>query len=97
MTLSACGIICEECPFFGKECQGCHAVEGRPFWASEHLPEGHCPIHQCSVDKKGYVNCGGCSDLPCNIFYELKDPSVTKEEHLKGIEKRRDTLRSFIN
>jgi len=88
MILSACGIICDECEFYNKTCTGCINVKGSPFWAIEMLPAKVCPMYDCSVNKKGLRNCGGCSELPCDLYRSMKDPNSTDEEHLKSISVR---------
>ena len=93
MILSACGLICDECEFFNKTCTGCIKVKGSTFWAVEMLPARVCPMYDCSVNKKGYTNCGECSDLPCKIFLEMKDPKSTEEEHQQSIKTRVSLLR----
>jgi hypothetical protein len=87
-TLSACGIICEECHFHGKECKGCDEIKGKIFWAIHVSKRGVCPIYECAVERKKYSNCAECIDLPCKIYFAIKDPSMTDEEHKKGIERR---------
>lgn len=85
MDLSTCGLICNECPSYGKECNGCRAVEGKPFWALEMMPDKTCPLYRCAVNERKYADCGGCAELPCKMFLEMKDPSSTDEEHRQGI------------
>lgn len=91
--ISACGLECDTCEFFGKNCEGCHAVKGRPFWTVEHMGGNPCPLYACAVETKGLPSCGPCADLPCKTFREMKDPNSTDEEHLKGIQKRVARLR----
>lgn len=93
MNISVCGLVCNECQFFEGACQGCYAVEGKTFWAGEVMPEKVCPIFDCAINEKKYINCGDCSDLPCNIFNELKDPNITEEEHEKSLKTRTKTLK----
>lgn len=88
MKISACGLICDECPFFGKECGGCYKVEGRTFWAIDAIPSGVCPLFNCSVNQRKYKSCGDCNELPCKTFLEMKDPNITEVEHHISIEKR---------
>ena len=88
MILSACGLICNECEYFGNKCDGCIAVNGSTFWAKEMMPSKVCPMYDCSVNKKGFKNCGSCSELPCSIFLGMKDPNSTDEEHRKSISER---------
>jgi hypothetical protein len=94
MLLSACGLRCDECEFFGKQCAGCHAIKGQTFWAMEMMPDKTCPLYQCSVNKKGYKDCGDCSELPCKMFREMKDPNSTEEEHQRMLKVRTDLLKA---
>jgi hypothetical protein len=93
MLLSACGLVCDECEFFGKECNGCHAVAGQSFWALEMMPNKTCPLYHCAVNEKGFNNCGACTELPCKTFREMKDPNSTEEEHQQSLILRVDRLR----
>jgi len=94
MTLSACGLICDKCEVYNISCFGCHSVKGSPDWAKEMMPSGICPLYDCTVNTKGYKNCGGCSELPCRLFLEMKDPNVSEEEHLSSIAERVERLHS---
>jgi hypothetical protein len=94
MILSACGLKCDECEFYGKNCAGCLNVKGSTFWAKEMMPDKVCPLYDCSVNRKKYSNCGGCSELPCKMFREMKDPNSTEEEHQKSIGMRVAALTS---
>ncbi|MBI5218498.1 MAG: DUF3795 domain-containing protein [Bacteroidia bacterium] len=89
---SVCGIICDECKFYKKECQGCYQQKGTPFW-TQYVEEKVCVLYDCCVSKKNYNNCGKCTDLPCNLFKNLRDPETSEEEHLKGIETRVQRLK----
>jgi hypothetical protein len=93
MILSACGLICNECEFFNKTCTGCIEVKGSTFWAKEMMPDKVCPLYDCSVNQKGFRNCGDCSELPCKMFREMKDPNSTEEQHQQSIITRVATLR----
>ena len=84
-VLSACGLICSECEFFEKQCNGCHAVSGQTFWALEHMPTKICPLYDCAVNKHNFRVCGDCPEVPCNMFREMKDPSSSDEEHRQGL------------
>ncbi len=92
--ISACGLICDECRFFQKECKGCFVIKGQTFWAKEMMPDKTCPLFNCSVNQKGFNDCGDCSDLPCEMFREFKDPDSTEDEHIEGLQKRIDILKS---
>lgn len=94
MILSACGLICDECSFYGKECNGCMAVKGQTFWAKEMMPNHTCPLFNCSVNEKGFRSCGDCEELPCRLFREMKDPNSTEEEHQLSLVERVDRLKA---
>jgi hypothetical protein len=86
-----CGLYCASCQFFGKNCQGCGYVEGKPFWTEEYHIEV-CPIYNCSVNQKHLEHCGSCDELPCEIFLELKDPNMSDEEFQHSLNERQDNL-----
>jgi hypothetical protein len=46
------------------------------------------------VNIKKYKNCGACSELPCKLFFDMKDPNSTEEEHQKSIGTRINLLRA---
>jgi hypothetical protein len=94
MILSACGLLCDECEFYNKTCTGCINVKGSTFWAKEMMPSKVCPMYDCAVNKKGYKNCGDCSELPCKLFLDMKDPNCSDEEHRKSIGVRVSRLRA---
>lgn len=93
MILSACGLVCDQCEFFNTTCTGCIKVKGSTFWAKE-MPAKVCPLYDCSVNKKGLKNCGGCAELPCQLFQNMKDPNSTEEEHKKSINERVARMRA---
>jgi len=88
MVLSACGLICDECEFFGKQCGGCKMVKGQTFWAKEMMPNQTCPLFHCAANEKGFESCGNCGELPCTMFREMKDPNSTEEEHQLSLAQR---------
>ena len=94
MNLSACGLLCDECEFYNKECNGCFAVNGQTFWAKEMVPDKTCPLFNCSVNVKGYHSCGGCDELPCKMFREMKDPNSSDEEHQLSLVQRVKRLKA---
>ena len=93
MHLSPCGIDCEQCDYF-KDCGGCNTIEGKPFYLKDFDVEV-CPMYDCSVNKMGYKTCGECSALPCQIFYDWKDPSMTDNEHIDSVIERTLVLESL--
>jgi hypothetical protein len=94
MILSACGLICDECEFYKKECDGCIAVKGQTFWAREMMPDRTCPLFNCSVNVKGFGSCGDCNELPCKLFREMKDPNSTEEQHQLSLVQRVERLKA---
>ena len=84
MLLSPCGIDCAVCPMKDKCGDGCQVCGGKPFFIKDFGVET-CPIYDCSVNKKGYKTCGQCDEVPCKIFFDWKDPSMSDEEHRKAV------------
>lgn len=93
MLLSVCGLTCNECEFYNTSCTGCQNVKGSTFWALEMMPEKICPLYDCAVNRKAFNNCGDCPDLPCSMFLEMKDPSLSDEEHQVSVRKRVSALK----
>lgn len=96
MSLSPCGIKCgefESCKSAG--CGGCHAIKGKPFFLKDFGMEV-CPLYDCPVNKKGYHTCAECPELPCKIYYDWKDPSMSEEAHINSINERVKVLKSSI-
>ena len=54
-----------------------------------------CPIYDCAVNKRGYKTCGECAEVPCQLFYDWKDPSMSDEEHNKAIESNVSLLKEL--
>ena len=86
-----CGMYCKDCGFLGKQCSGCGYVEGKPFWTSEMNPP-ICPIYDCCVNNMQLEHCGLCSNLPCKIFLDLRDPSMSEEEFQQSLQQRQSEL-----
>ncbi|MGC9367748.1 MAG: DUF3795 domain-containing protein [bacterium] len=96
MELSVCGSNCKTCPYFQQTiCKGCHFIEGKVFWAKTVSAE-ICPIYDCVVNKYKYAHCGFCDALPCNLWKDLKDPSLSDEEHEQSIDSRVGKLKSLV-
>ena len=101
--ISVCGIdcaaMCAECNKTNEElqknpCKGCNAAEGKIFWTKMMNMEV-CPIYSC-VKEKQLKHCGECEQLPCKIYVDMKDPSLTDEQHQQGIKDRVETLKNLI-
>jgi hypothetical protein len=84
--LCVCGADCSSCPSFGRECAGCETLKGKVYWA-EYDGKDVCPYYQCVKDKR-LKHCGECSDIPCALWYSLKDPNMTDEQHEASIRER---------
>lgn len=93
MLVSPCGIICNECPFYNNACDGCKNIDGKVFWSADVTENGICPMYDCSINDKKICNCGKCKELPCQLFYNTKDPEITEEQHQESILKRVAVLR----
>ena len=94
MTLAPCGIKCgeyEACQAAG--CSDCHTVQGKPFFLEDFGVE-ICPLYDCPVNKKGFNTCAECEELPCDIYYNWRDPSMSDEEHINSINERVKVLKS---
>ncbi|MCL1797874.1 MAG: DUF3795 domain-containing protein [Eggerthellaceae bacterium] len=95
MHLSPCGINCDECSDKEKCGGSCHAIKGKPFYIKDFGFEV-CALYDCPVNKKGYQTCGECPELPCQIFYEWKDPSMSEEAHLQSVKDRVAALKASV-
>jgi hypothetical protein len=61
------------------------------------MPDKVCPLYDCAVNRRGYNDCGDCAELPCATFLQMKDPSVSDEEHQRMVGVRVELLRSGKN
>lgn len=92
-VISSCGIVCSECRDFPDVCSGCPTALGKPYWVKE-VGITICPLYACCADDRNLDDCGLCADFPCPLYFELKDPSLSDEEHRQGIRDRAEILRS---
>ena len=89
-NLSVCGTDCSVCYCYGKMCTGCNDCSGKVF----HAPEGGaCAIYECTVNKKGFKNCGECSEAPCDIWMKTRDPRISDDEFDENVKMRLHALR----
>lgn len=92
MLLAPCGVDCDGCTY-SESCGGsCFEIKGKPFYLKE-IGVDLCPLYDCPVNKKGYKTCAECEDLPCELFHEWRDPSMSDEQHLTSINERVERLR----
>ncbi len=91
-NVAPCGIICEGCPQ-QEDCKGgCHQCKGTPFYLKDFGVDV-CLIYDCAVNQKGYTTCGECAELPCQIHFDWRDPSMTEEAFLESIRVRTEALK----
>ena len=92
-----CAVMCEECnkheDLKNNPCKGCNALEGKVFWL-KYFNMDICPIYSC-VKEKQLAHCGECAQLPCNIYFEMKDPASSDEQHQQSINDRVKILKSL--
>lgn len=90
--LSVCGYECSKCDYFKKkECTGCNQIQGKAWWVG-YVNASSCPIYDCVKNHK-IDNCGLCSELPCKLWYDLKDPNFTEEQQNQSIIDRVERLK----
>jgi hypothetical protein len=92
-----CAVACIECNKYdalkNNPCRGCNAIEGKVFW-TKMFKLDTCPIYSC-VKEKQFAHCGECAEMPCNIYYEMRDPTVSDERHEEGLRERMEVLKSL--
>jgi len=92
--ISCCGVICSECNMYPDKCAGCIAVKGVAYW-TEYAGIDVCPIYKCCIGNRHFSNCGQCEKLPCEKYYEHKDPDMTDEEHRQTVTEMVKVLKSL--
>lgn len=94
LGISCCGTECTKCEYYKTLCGGCNECQGKVF----HAPKGKaCPIYGCAVQKKRFVTCGDCEQLPCAIWKETKDPQLSDEEFAKTVTERVKNLKGEVS
>ena len=91
LLAAACGLYCGECEFYPEKCAGCGHISGKPFWAAQFGME-YCALYNCAINRSGLEHCGQCRDFPCEIFLNLRDPSMSDEEHERSLQQRQADL-----
>jgi hypothetical protein len=74
---TVCGYSCSDCDHYTKECPGCEATKGKPFWTA-YADIG--PIYACCTTERKLPHCGRCPELMCERFTRFKDPDMTDAE-----------------
>lgn len=92
--IAPCGVDCNQCPAYEKECIGCNEVKGKAEWVPDIGLET-CPLYQCSVNEHHYRTCAECEQVPCQKFREMRDPSMSDEEFVKSIQDRLEVLENL--
>jgi hypothetical protein len=77
---TVCGYSCSGCDHHGKECPGCEATKGKPFW-TPYVSLESCPVYDCCKNERKLPHCGKCPELMCERFTRLKDPDRSEEEN----------------
>lgn len=91
--LCLCGVKCDECEEFGQQYGGCATISGKIFWA-KHCGSDVCPIYSCCVNEKGLENCRKCDKLPCQLYFDTKDPQISDKSHNERGRQRVNILKS---
>lgn len=74
---SRCGLLCDGCSYkISQGCKGCMAMQGQPFW-------GTCPVATC-CEAKGYLHCGSCPEMPCELLQEFSCGSGSEADKPAG-------------
>ena len=85
LGLTVCGLECAACPLYQGECPGCNACAGKVF----HAPQGKaCPLYACAANRKHRTGCGGCAELPCQLWEQVRDPALREEEFRASVSDR---------
>ncbi len=85
--LAPCGVDCDNCHEFGRNCNGCRDIQGKVYWLGA-IGQEVCPLYHCPVVEKGLDGCGHCGEMPCQKFYDLRDPALSDEQHQAEIAQR---------
>lgn len=89
--IACCGADCARCRAFPDECGGCRHTQGRVPWTG-FLQLERCPIYTCCVLEQHRDHCGGCSQFPCQRFWDTRNPNLSEEEFEADLEARRRNL-----
>jgi len=50
-------------------------------------------MYNCAVNDKKLSNCGKCKEVPCQLYYNTKDPDISEEVHQESILQRLAVLK----
>ena len=91
LNLSVCGTDCDACALHGSTCAGCNACEGMVCHATSGKP---CTIYACAAKKHRLASCLDCKEVPCALWRNTRDPSMTDEAFEESIRQRLETLKA---
>lgn len=87
---TVCGLWCDDCTHFEKDCSGCTNAGGSVFW-TEYVDIDACPVCTC-VQEKHLPHCGFCKEMPCERYTRFRDPDMNDEELKARLLQQRDEL-----
>ena len=89
MNLSSCGIDCDACKFKTEvSCAGCHALQGKPFWAKGKT----CDLYACA-SAKHVPDCGKCAEFPCAMLNKWANTEEGENgQRIKNLQAREASL-----
>ena len=90
---TVCGYSCSGCDPHTKECPGCEATMGKPFWTAYAGIE-QCLVYACCTTERKLPHCGKCPDLMCERFTRFKDPDMSEAEVVAGLTAMEQELRA---
>jgi len=93
--LSVCGLVCDTCRAYGTVCKGCRPENGKPFW-TKNEGKRFCEIFSCCIYKKKLNHCGECTEIPCQLYMQSRDPLLSEEEAERVMRERADRLRDAV-
>ncbi|MFA4877154.1 MAG: DUF3795 domain-containing protein [Methanoregula sp.] len=89
---TVCGYSCTGCEYHKKECPGCEATKGKPFWTAFAGADA-CPVYSCCKTERHLPHCGKCPDLVCERFTRYRDPGMSDEQVKTGLAEMERELR----
>lgn len=92
--IAPCGTKCATCKDYPYNCRGCCPLKGKVYW-TEYVGVEICPLYDCPINQHEYTTCAECENIPCQKWFDLKDPAVTDEAFEKEIQERLNTLKEF--
>lgn len=88
-SINCCGSICEKCGCYKNICKGCNESNGKVFFCQNDTA---CPIYDCCVNNHKFKSCAKCSEVPCSLWKETRDPKFSDDEFEQNIIDRINNL-----